>query len=108
MTDWPHNEFLDFGDYSYPNYPIPGILNADGSISTERSITEFLPGHGWVNLPTVQYGKRISPEEAVDLYMQWNLLGASGPYQSMEEAVRQAQFRSQMKALTVKGLLDLF
>ena len=46
----------------------PAYLNADGSISTERSVTErhpLLNDGAWTNVPTIFNGREMSPSDAV-------------------------------------------
>ena len=42
------------------------VKNPDGSVSTERSITEQIDGK-WMNIPSMYGGKEVSPDEAVDI-----------------------------------------
>lgn len=50
----------------------PAYLNADGSISTERSVTErhpLLNDGAWTNVPTIFNGREMPPSEAIDYVM---------------------------------------
>jgi hypothetical protein len=98
-TMWPHDGYPDYGDMSYPTWPVPGILNKDGSISTERSITMDVPGVGWVNMPSIYFGRKLTPEQSVDYYLRGMFTNAFGPFTSLQDAESAAELRSRMGGL---------
>jgi len=89
-------------------HPVTGrkvLNNADGSFSTEETITVEYDGR-YFNIPTIFDGKRLDEETARALF----LTGANKPvgvFNSLEEAVSSAKQRSNMLGQTMKssGLL---
>lgn len=79
----------------------PIVQNADGSISTERTVTfddPRTPG-AYVNIPTMFGGKQVSPKEAMDRIVQNDYRDPETgkpiqSYGSLETAERAAQDRS--------------
>ena len=85
------------------------IKNPDGSFSTERTATAKLPNGNWINVPTIFGGKAVSEDEAVEIIMMNGMkdpeTGRKLPtYESMEEAVRDAQERSKSLDPTMRKL----
>jgi len=74
------------------------VKNPDGSVSTERSITEQIDGK-WMNIPSMYGGKEVSPDEAVDIIRKNKGVdpetGRVLPkFNSMQEALKEAERRS--------------
>jgi len=67
------------------------IKNADGTFSTERTIT-VSTGAGYVNLPTVQNGKQLADSTAITRAFQSG--NHSRPYSTIKEAKMAARRRS--------------
>lgn len=76
----------------------PIVRNSDGSVSTERTITEQIDGK-WMNIPSMFGGKEVSPDEAVDIIRRNKGVdpetGRKLPtYNTVDEAVKEAERRS--------------
>ena len=70
----------------------PMIGNADGSFSTEKTITVEIDGK-FFNIPTIVNGKEVSEDEAVSLFRDGKNQ-AVGSYNSIAEAEAAAEARS--------------
>jgi hypothetical protein len=70
----------------------PQINNADGSFSTERTITVEMDGKHYV-LPTIVGGKQYTPEQAIELFRR-GANQAVGIFASQQEADAAAAARS--------------
>lgn len=75
------------------DYSRPMLDNADGSFSTERTIT--LPMNGqWYNVPTVVNGQAF-PAAEIEQYFNMGLLPHVGAFPTLPQAERSAIVRSQ-------------
>ena len=73
----------------------PVVRNADGSISTEETMTTQGPGGQWMNVPTIQGGVRL-PLAYVEGMAQYGLMPQVGQFGTREEAERAAQARTKV------------
>ena len=71
-----------------------GVQNADGSFSTERTITIEVDGK-FYNIPTLQDGKQLSDADAIDAAEVGIMDGTYRAFDSLEEATAAARARSQ-------------
>ena len=72
------------------------LKNPDGSVSTERSMTEKV-GDRWYNFPTIWNGQELPPEQAFGLFMQSLGRGVVFPsFGTQAEAEYAARLRSQI------------
>jgi len=72
----------------------PILKNADGSFSTERTITVERDGR-WFNVPTIIDGERHDEREISQRFEDGEDLPTVGEFASLEEAEQAAQSRSQ-------------
>jgi uncharacterized protein (TIGR02594 family) len=72
----------------------PQIANADGSVSTERTITIEGKDGGWVNIPTIVDGKQLTNEQAEALYLRGRNAPVGEGFATAQEAAQAAQARS--------------
>jgi uncharacterized protein (TIGR02594 family) len=72
----------------------PQIANADGSVSTERTITIEGKDGGWVNIPTIVGGKQLTNEQAEALYLRGRNNPVGEGFATAQEAAQAAQARS--------------
>ena len=87
----------------------PTVNNPDGSVSTERTITEQFntpEGLSWINYPSIVGGKQLTPEAATDaLFAGQNR--PVGIFADLPTAERAAQQRTQyLGILEALGLLS--
>lgn len=74
------------------DYSRPRIQNADGSFSTEETIT--IPRAGkWYNVPTVIEGRRVEPS-IVELLFTENRVPHVGEFGSLRDAEASAKYRT--------------
>lgn len=76
----------------------PIVGNDDGSVSTEQTITVDHP-EGYINIPTMFGGKKVSPDEAIDIIKKSGGVdpdtGRTLPtFKTVEEAETEAQKRT--------------
>lgn len=75
----------------------PKLGNSDGSFSTERTITiDAQTPNGvvrWYNIPTIVGGKRLSEDEATDLFFKGQNPPV-GDFESLDRALEAARSRS--------------
>ena len=90
------------GQHSVNNKPM--LKNKDGSVSTEETITIGVDGR-FYNIPTIVNGVRVPPH-AAELMFRAGQNKAVGEFNSLEEAVREAEKRSKMLGNSIpSGLL---
>lgn len=87
----------------------PVIHNPDGSVSTERTLTEMFTtpnGEQWVNYPSIVDGQQLSPEAATEaLFAGRN--APVGTFADLPTAEQAAQQRTQyLGVLEALGLLS--
>ena len=83
----PHGFSIDMGR--------PVLRESDGSIATERSMTEKV-GDRWYNFPTIWDGQELPPEQAFELFRRALASGVVFPnFASRAEAEYAAKLRSQ-------------
>ena len=101
----PESLLRDLG--AGPAHAKPVLFNADGTPSTEQSITIESDGPDgqkrYVNVPTFVGGKRIKPEEAATLYREGSLQ-ALGEFDTIEEAEETARKRSDKIGRALQGV----
>lgn len=74
----------------------PTIQNADGSVSTERTLTDLFStpeGQRWLNYPSIVDGRQLEPAAATDALLQ----GRNAPvgvFESLPTAEKAAQQRT--------------
>jgi hypothetical protein len=74
----------------------PVINNPDGSISTERSMTENVDGR-WYNYPSIVNGVQQTPENAFNEFTAQRNKGYIYPnFSTLDEAEKNAILRSQL------------
>ena len=78
----------------HPQTGKPVIQNADGTISTERTITITDVNGQYVNIPTVINGRQLSNESAAKAYQRGKNPPVGGPFTTLEQAVTSAKERS--------------
>lgn len=72
----------------------PKLKNADGSFSTERTITEGPFSNGsFLNIPTIVNGQEMHPDAAIAL-MERGMNPHVGEFQTLQDAERAAIARS--------------
>jgi hypothetical protein len=76
------------------------INNADGTVSTEQTITTKIDDT-WINIPTMVQGNPLTEQEAIDLFKSGQN-PATGAFQKLEDAEAAAQTRSD----TIGQMLD--
>ena len=75
----------------------PRLKNADGSFSTEETITVQF-GDRYYNVPTIWDGQRLSPDMAIERAAAEIRRGTTFPnFASLQEAEKQAGLRSQWR-----------
>lgn len=79
------------GDY-HPMNNRPMLKNADGSISTEETITIEVDGR-YYNIPTIFNGVRV-PQAAAELLFKAGDIKPVGEFDSLDSAVNAARDRS--------------
>ena len=90
------------GQHPVTNRPM--LNNEDGSVSTEETITIEVDGK-FYNIPTIINGVRVPPH-AAELMFKAGQNKPVGQFNSLEEAVREAQKRSKMLGNSIpSGLL---
>lgn len=72
----------------------PKLSNADGSFSTEQTITIQDDEGRWVNIPTIVNGQRLDEQAAVEAFKQGSNPAVGGPFATVEEAEQAARARS--------------
>jgi uncharacterized protein (TIGR02594 family) len=78
----------------HPTTGKPIIPNADGTISTEKTITITDESGKYVNIPTIVGGKQLPNKAAVKLYQAGKNPAVEGPFPTLDEAVAAAKTRS--------------
>lgn len=69
------------------------INNADGSFSTERTMTFPIDGR-WYNVPSIVNGLQMSPDQVEEAFRA-GLIPSVGNYPTLDQAERSAIVRSQ-------------
>lgn len=82
----------DLSTWSKTPYKATKVANADGSVSTERTITVSFDD-GVFNIPTIVGGKQLSEEDAISAFKSGKSQ-ATGKFATVDEAVAAAKART--------------
>jgi hypothetical protein len=72
----------------------PVMPNPDGSVSTERTMTEQGPNGNWFNIPTMMNGYKL-PDDTIGTLFQYGLAPHVGEFPTLPGAIGAARLRSQ-------------
>ena len=72
----------------------PVLNNADGTVSTERTITIQAPNGAWVNIPSIVRGRQVSDDEAAYAFSVGENNPVTGFHPTVEDAISAAQRRT--------------
>lgn len=78
----------------HPTTGKPILKNADGSVSTEKTITVTDDSGKFYNIPTIINGKRLASKEAAGLWTKGKNPPVEGPFNTLPEAITAAKSRS--------------
>ncbi len=92
------NPRYDYDPYgNFVDLTRPRLQNPDGTFSTEETATEMFStpdGDRYLNFPTIVNGTRLSLDDAI-MALQTGSSVPTGNYQSLDEALRAAQSRTE-------------